>query len=109
MPSAFNIPEIFELEIEGVIDAGYYSNKSEVVRDALRNFFAERGELRLAAAVELYKKGEVTLSRGAEIAGLSFDEFKDVVVNRGVKIYSPGGSKEELEKGVQLLKSLRKK
>ena len=66
--SAFSLPELYEQEIAAVIDAGYYSNKSEVVRDALRTLFEEKTQLRLAAAIEMYKKGEVTLSRAAEVA-----------------------------------------
>lgn len=108
MPSAYSIPQIYEQEIEAVVDAGYYSNKSEVVRDALRMLFEVKAQLRLAAAVELYKKEKVTLSRGAEIAGLNFFEFKDILIDRGVKIKSPGGSKEELEEGVRLIRKLRK-
>ena len=108
MPSAYSIPQIYEQEIEAVVDAGYYSNKSEVVRDALRMLFEAKVQLRLAAAVELYKREKVTLSRGAEIAGLSFPEFKDILIDRGVEIKTPGGSKEELEAGIERLKKSRK-
>ena len=109
MPSAFSIPKIYDQEIKAVIDAGYYSNKSEVVRDALRNFFEEKKQLRIAAAVEMYKKNEVTLSKAAEIAGMTSFEFKDILIERGIKIIIPGGSKQELETGVMIIKKLRKK
>lgn len=86
MPSAFSIPEIYEQEIEGVVKAGYYSNKSEVVRDALRTFFEKKKELRAAAAVEMYKQGDITLARAAEIAGVNFFAFKEVLRKKGVKV-----------------------
>ncbi len=107
--SAFSLPELYEQEIEAVIDAGYYSNKSEVVRDALRTLFEEKNQLRLAAAIEIYKKGEATLSRAAEIAEMGFFQFKEILKDRGVKIESPGGSKKELDEGVELIRRLRKK
>jgi predicted HTH domain antitoxin len=107
LPSAYSIPRIYEQEINAVITAGYYSNKSEVVRDALRNFFEKKTQLRRAAAIEMYKKEEVTLSKGAEIAGMNFAEFKDLLIDRGIKIKAAKGT--ELEKGIRLLKRLRKK
>ena len=107
--SAFNLPELYEQEIAAVIDAGYYSNKSEVVRDALRTLFEEKTQLRLAAAIEMYKKGEVTLSRAAEVAEMGFFQFKEILNDRGVRMESPGGTKEELDTGVELIRKLRKK
>lgn len=109
MPNAFSMPEVYMKEIEALIRAGYYSNKSEVVRDALRNFFENKAQLRLAAAIEMYRKGDVTLSKAAEIAGMNFFEFKEILIERGIKIVSPGKSKDELEKGVELIRKLRKK
>lgn len=109
MPTSYSIPEVYEQEIEGVIKAGYYSNKSEVVREALRDFFERKKQLRISAGIELYKRGKVTLSRAAEIAGMNFFEFKDLLIEKGIKIISPGGTREELERGVQLIKKLRNK
>ncbi|MBS3176672.1 UPF0175 family protein [Candidatus Woesearchaeota archaeon] len=108
MPSAFSIPKVYEQEIEAVIVAGYYSNKSEVVRDALRNLFEEKTNLRLAAAVEMYKGNEVTLSKGAEIACLNILEFKDLLHDRGIKIRAPKESRAEIARGVYSIKRLRK-
>lgn len=48
-----------EAEIEAVIKVGYYSSKSEVVKDALRLLFETRKELKIASAVELYKNGRI--------------------------------------------------
>ena len=96
MPSAFSIPKIYEQEIQAVVTAGYYSNKSEVVRDALRTFFDKNKRLRIAAAVELYQKKDVTLSKAAEIADLSFEEFKEVLLQRGIRVKTPKISKKEL-------------
>ncbi len=108
MPNSFSIPELYMQEIRALIRAGYYSNKSEVVREALRDFFERKKELRVIAAVELYKNGEVTLSRGAEIAGVSFGAFKDLLKERGIKIIVHGQSKEEIDKGIELIRKLRK-
>ncbi|VVB90156.1 Uncharacterised protein [uncultured archaeon] len=35
------------------------------------------------AAIELYRKGEVSLRKAAEIAGVTTIEFKDILAKRG--------------------------
>ena len=109
MPNAYSIPEVYEMEIEAAVDAGYYSNKSEVVRDALRILFETKSQLRLAAAIELYKKERVTLGRAAELAGLNFFEFKDVLKDRGIEIISPTSTREDMERASKLIDEIRSK
>lgn len=108
MPSAFNLTEIQEKEIGAVIRAGYYSNRSEVVRAAIRTFFETKPVLRRAAAVELYKLGEFTLSKCAEIAGLTTIEFKEILKDRGIRIRSIKEDKKSIKKGIEVLKRKRK-
>lgn len=109
MPTSFSIPEIYDKEIEAIIRAGYYSNKSEIVREALRDFFERKSQLRIAAAVEMYKKGEITLSRAAEIAGMNFFDFKALISERGIKIIVPRQSKDEIKRGADIIRKARKK
>ncbi len=84
MVSAFSIPQIMEMEIESLVQSGYYSSKSDVIKDAFRIFLESRPHLRTAAAVEMYKREEVSLGRAAEIACVSLEEFKDILHDRGV-------------------------
>lgn len=107
MTSAYSVPVIYQKQIQAVVNAGYYSNKSEVVRDALRNFFEEKTRLRLTSAIELYKEKEVTLSRAAEIAELSLEEFKEVLRDRGIKVRTVKQSAKELKAGLKLIKRNR--
>lgn len=93
-----------DMELEAVIHAGYFKNKEEVINEALGTFFAVKPELRLEAAIELYKEDKVTLSRAAEIAGLTIWRFKDILVNRGASITTPSFTKEELDKQIEELK-----
>lgn len=107
MPSAYSIPKIYEEEIEGVIEAGYYSNKSEVVRDALRLFFEQKQMLRTMAAIEMFRKGKVSLARASELAGVSSFEFKEMLVERGIKIVLSNKGSKETKKQMNLLKKVR--
>ncbi|MGH7909267.1 MAG: UPF0175 family protein [Thermodesulfobacteriota bacterium] len=85
MPSSYNLPELVKKEIEALVRSGYYSSKSDVVKDALRYMLDSKKNLRLAAAVELYKQGEVSLGKAAEIANMGIIEFKEALSNQSHK------------------------
>lgn len=97
MPSTYSIPKIFEDEIEAVVDAGYYSSKSDVVRDALRLLFDTKTNLKLSAAIEMYRKGKVTVGKAAEIAGMSSISFKEILNDRGIVIEVPVDHPEKMD------------
>jgi predicted HTH domain antitoxin len=98
MVSSYSLPRIMEAEIEAVIKAGYYSSKSEVVKDALRLLFEMKRELKIASAVELYKSGEISLGKAAEIAGITVLEFKELLANRGIYREIEAESAEEMNR-----------
>jgi predicted HTH domain antitoxin len=72
-----------ERKVRALVDAGYYSSESEVIKNAIISLFRENTELNVTVAIELYKKGEVSLSKAAEIAGMSTIEFKEILGKRG--------------------------
>jgi len=73
-----------EKKVKALVDAGCYSSESEVIKEAIASLFRENIELKIAVAIELYKKGEVSLSKAAEIAGMTTIEFKEILGKRGV-------------------------
>jgi len=97
MPSSYSIPHVFEDKIEAVVDEGWYSSKSDVIRDALRVLFNTKSNLNISAAIGMYKKGKVTLSRAAEIAGMDPISFKEILIDRGIPIEVSVDSVEEMD------------
>jgi len=81
---SITLPPRMHEEIDALIKVGYYDNRSELIRDAVRLFFAQKAELRLVTAIELYREGRITLSRAAEIAGISFENMKSILVDEGL-------------------------
>lgn len=71
-------------KIKALVRAGYYSTGLEVIKDAMRSLFRENTELKINAAIELYKEGEVSLGKAAEIAGVTTIEFKEILGKRGI-------------------------
>ena len=86
--------------------AGYYSSKSDVVKDALRAFLESKKNLRLAAAVELYRDGEITLGKAAEIANVGIVEFKEILANVGYK-RTISVTRGDVRRADELMKKMR--
>lgn len=103
MPTSYSIPKVYEDEIEAIVKAGYYSSKSDVVRDAIRLLFETKSNLKLSAAVEMYKDDKVTLSKAAELADLDTISFKEILKDRGIKFEVPVDDKEKLGERSKLL------
>jgi predicted HTH domain antitoxin len=74
---------LLDRELEATIRSGIFSSRAEGVQEALATFFASKPQYRLEAALEMYRSGDVTLNRAAEIAGLSSIRFREVWRQRG--------------------------
>ena len=100
-----SLPDILSNEVEALVKAGYYSSKSDVIKDALRNLLESKPKLRISSAVEIYQLGKASLAKCAEIAEVSTVEFKEILAERGIirEIAST-----DLKKGAAIIKRLRK-
>jgi len=93
-----------ELELNALVKAGVFSSKGEAVREALRLLFATRPQLSVEAAIHLYKTGEATLGRAAEIAGLTRWEFETLLVDREIERAVTCDPVEDLERQAERLR-----
>ncbi|PXF58191.1 MAG: hypothetical protein C4B59_13665 [Candidatus Methanogaster sp.] len=89
--------------INSLVRAGYYENRDKLFDDAFRTMLEVRPALKTEMAIELYKGGRISLSRAAEIAGMSIEGFKNVLEQRGVKIIVKAPSEDKIRKGVELI------
>lgn len=108
MAETFALPTIIEKEMRALIKYGYYASIDEAVKDAFRTLLNAKPNLKTVAAIELYKEGAVSLGKAAEIAGVTTVEFKDILADRGIIREVSSRSVDELEKGVELIKRLRR-
>jgi predicted HTH domain antitoxin len=95
---------IQDLELAALIKAGIFRSKREAVEEALRLLFATRPQLRLEAAIQLFKDAEVTLGRAAEMAGLTRWEFEAILADRGIERVVACDSAERLERQVEAIR-----
>jgi len=86
-----------------VVVPKFHKSESALLEDALRALLNLKPELKVELGVALYRNGEVSLSRAAELASMDLEVFKDVLKVRGLKVSSYLGSKKEIERGLRLL------
>lgn len=70
-------------KLKALVKAGNYSSELDVIKDAILSLFRENVQLKVSTSIELYKKGEVSLSKAAELAGMTTIEFKDILGKSG--------------------------
>jgi len=79
-------PDDLDLLIEGAVEAGIFSGKSDALREFARDYFDDHDEERVAAAVALYERETITLGDAARLAGVNRFEMKDVLSEHGVEL-----------------------
>ncbi|MCL0066248.1 UPF0175 family protein, partial [Dehalococcoidia bacterium] len=57
--------------VEAVVRSGMYADETELYEEAIRTLFEVKTDLKMIAAVELYKEGEISLGKASEIAGVN--------------------------------------
>lgn len=100
-----NFSSFQEMEIEAIVNAGIFKDRSDFLREAINTFFAVKPKMRLEAAIQLFKDNRITLGRAAEIAGIDRWQLKDILTDRGINIIVECDDSEEMDRRIfRLLK-----
>jgi predicted HTH domain antitoxin len=75
---------LVDQELDAAIRAGMFRDREHAFREAVETLFTVRPYLRTEAAVEMFRSGEVSLLRAAEVAGLDFESFRRLLQDRGI-------------------------
>src|SRR2546428_14017853 len=92
---------IVDQQLEAVVRAGLFRDRQHVVQEAMQTLFAVRPQLRTEAAIELFRSGEVSLLRAAEIAGMDFESFRSLLADRGIPWEVEAEARDEMEKTIR--------
>lgn len=68
-----------------LVQAGLYPDEQTVIEEALRVLWQERPQLRIDWAVYQYQTREISLTKAAALAGVSFDRMKEILLQRGIQ------------------------
>ena len=93
--------------LRAVVQAGIYRTEEEALQEAISTLFAVKPALRQEAAIELFKSGEISITRAAAMAGLTRWRFQDVLAQRGIQIETDADSRDELEQQVTDMRRYR--
>lgn len=100
--------KLTEMELAAIVRAGLFENREHALHEAITTWLAVKPNIRLEAAIELFKEGEVTLVRAAEIAGLNRWIFQDILEQRNIKIVIEADSMEKLDEKVEEIREINK-
>lgn len=85
---------LLEAELEAITETGLYESRESFLSDAVQTLFAARPDLREAVACRLFEKGILSLGRMAEWTGLSIEEVKERLHERGISRQAPESLEE---------------
>ena len=92
------------LEVQDLVRARLYENEEAVIRDALRHLLRGRPDVRVQLAVYRYQKAEISLAKAANLAGVSWAQMRDILLEQGIQPRLGPETMEEAEREVQTLR-----
>ncbi|HLF25362.1 MAG TPA: UPF0175 family protein [Anaerolineae bacterium] len=74
------------IEPQTLVNAKLYPDENAVIQDALRSLLVEKPQLRVELAIYRYQTEDISVAKAAHLAGMSFDQMKALLVQRGVQL-----------------------
>lgn len=90
--------------VQDFVEARLYGNEEEVIRDALRHLLRDRSDLRIQLAIYHYEKEDISLAKAASLAGVSWAQMKDILLERGIQPRLGPDTLKEVEMEAQVLR-----
>ena len=92
------------MRVQDFVEARLYEDEAAVIRDALRHLLRARADLRIQLAIHRYQVEEISLARAASLAGVSWAQMKDILVEHGIQ---PRLGPETMAEAMKDVKALR--
>lgn len=100
------ISEYSNFEVAHLVKAGLYKSKAEVIDDAIRHLLLSHPNYKIEVAISAFTDGKISLGKAAEIAGLCFEEMKELLMHRGISLKLGPQSKEDVYKELEVADKL---
>lgn len=91
------VPDMLREEADLYVESGFFESRSELIREAMREFLGKLDKDKEGLAVDLYRKGKISLSRAAELSGVGYEKMKEILSVRGIPISRGPEALSELE------------
>lgn len=73
------------LTVQDFVAAQLYSDGEAVIQDALRHLLRARPDLRIQLVIYRYQTENLSLAKAAQLAGVSWAQMKDILIEHGVQ------------------------
>jgi predicted HTH domain antitoxin len=93
------------LRVRDFVEARLYVDEEAVIQDALRHLLRARADLRIQLAIHRYQTEEISLAKAASLAGVSWAQMKDILVERGIQPRLGPETIMEAEEEVEVLRN----
>jgi len=90
-----------------LLERGIFESEESLMLSAYRSLLTLRPELKVELALSLYEREEISLGKAAEIAGVSREQMKDILVSRGIERRMAMRSPERVAEDARLLLARR--
>ncbi len=97
------IPRKIKEDADLYVKSGYFDNRSELIREALREYLQKLQKHSLTVAVDLYRRGDISLGKASEIAGVGYEKMKDILAEKEIPIQRGPRTRKELESDLHAL------
>jgi len=74
------------ITLEDFVDSGIFNDKEEVINNALRHLTQAHPEYRIRLAIYQYQQKGISVGKAAELAGVSFEQMKDILAQQAIKL-----------------------
>lgn len=105
-PINLKLPDMLQKEMDLHVMGGYFGNRSEFIREAIREFLSKLEGNKIEIAVELYRKDKISLGKAAEISGLGYEKMKNLLAERSIPLRRGPSEADELNHDHETAKGL---
>lgn len=93
------------LNAQDLVNAKVYESEEAAIEDAMRHLLRSKPDLRIQVAIHQYLNEGLSLAAAADIAGVSWVQMKEILVERGIQ---PQLGPESLPEAVAEVEALRR-
>ncbi len=92
------------INVQDLVAAHLYASEEAVLQDAMRLLLRERSDVRIGLAIYRYEHEDISLARAAALAGVSWPQMREILIERGVQPRLGPKTLEEARAEVQALR-----
>lgn len=91
-------------EVRDLVQARLYNSEEEVISDALRHLLRARPDARISLAVSRYESEGLSLAKAADLAGVSWAQMREILLEKGIQPRLGPATLEEAEDEARTLR-----